>query len=206
MQLVVGVANAVPKLVVYRLLRPALIGPDRVHLVCREERTEQLLAQLATHALDVVIADAPAPPHIRVKVFSHLLGESDMGFYAPKALATRIRRRFPASLHEVPMLLPTSTTPLRRELDTWFDRQGVRPLIVGEFDDTALMKAFGRGAGAVFPAPAAIGAEVGKLYGVTSCGRTHDVRERYYVISAERRLTHPTVLALTSAAREGIFG
>ncbi len=204
-QLTVGVANAVPKLIVYRLLRPAMSGPEPMHLVCREGHPEALVAELATHALDVVIADTPAPRHIRVKVFNHLLGESDTAFFAPKAIAAKLRRRFPASLHDSPMLVPTTNTELRRGLDDWFERQGLRPRIVGEFEDSALMKAVGHGAGVSFPAPAAIEGDICRFYGVGIIGRTDAVRERYYAISVERRLTHPGVLAITSAARQDLF-
>jgi len=205
LQLTVGVANVVPKLVVYRLLAPVTEGPDPVHLVCREDSAEQLMTQLAVHALDVVITDTPAPPHVRVKVFNHLLGESDVAFFAPAALAARARKRFPASLHDAPMVLPTSNTALRRTLDEWFDLEGVRPRIVGEFEDSALMKVFGHAGGMLFPAPAAIERDVCRYYDVRVVGRTSAVRERYYAISAERRLTHPGVLAITSAARGTLF-
>lgn len=205
LQLVVGVANAVPKLIVYRLLRPAVEGSPAVHLVCREDNTEQLVAQLSTYALDVVIADMPSPPHVRVKVFNHLLGESDIAFFAPPALAGRLRRRFPASLADAPLLLPTSNTALRRALDDWFEKQGVRPRILGEFEDSALMAAFSHTADVVFPAPAAIARDVARTYGVRAIGRTPAVRERYYAISAERRLKHPGVLAVTGAARDALF-
>ncbi len=205
LQLVVGVANAVPKLIVYRLLRPATQGPEPVHLVCREDNAEQLVAQLSTHALDVVIADVPAPPHVRVKVFNHLLGESDIAFFAPAPLAKRLKRGFPASLRNAPVLLPTTDTALRRALDEWFDKEGVRPRVVGEFEDSALMKVFGHSAGMAFPAPAAIANDVCRFYGVRVIGRTNAVRERYYAISAERRLKHPGVLAITTAARDELF-
>jgi LysR family transcriptional activator of nhaA len=201
-QLTVGVANAVQKLIVYRLLRPAMRGPEPIQIVCREDNAEQLVAQLATHALDVVIADAPAPLHVRVKVFNHLLGESPMAFFAPPRLAARVRAKFPASLASAPVLLPTMNTALRRSLDEWFERQNLRPNVVGEFEDSALMSVFGQAASAIFPAPAAIGREVSRLYGVRLVGRVDAVRERYYAISVERRLKHPGVLAITSAARE----
>jgi LysR family transcriptional regulator, transcriptional activator of nhaA len=203
--LTVGVSNAVPKLVACRLLRPLMNAPSPVRLVCREENTEQLLTQLATHALDVVLADTPAPPHIRVKAFNHTLGESDTGFFAPPALAARLKRRFPKSLHEAPMVLSTVNTALRRDLDAWFDVIAIRPSIVGEFEDPALMKVFGAESGAVFPAPFAIAKDVCRIYGVQVVGRTDAVTERYYAISTERRLTHPGVLAITSAARNSLF-
>jgi LysR family transcriptional activator of nhaA len=204
-QLTVGVANAVPKLIVYRLLRPATRGADPIKLICREDDAERLATALASHALDVVIADTPAPPHVRVKVFNHLLGESDTAFFAPDPLALKLRRRFPASLDGVPMLIPTPNTAVRRGLDAWFDDVRVRPRILGEFEDSALMKAFGQGMGAVFPASAAIARDICRFYGVRVIGRTDAVRERYYAISAERRLTHPGVLAITSAARDEVF-
>lgn len=205
LQLVVGVADAVPKLIVYRLLRPATQGQEPVHLVCREDDTERLVAQLAMHALDVVIADAPAPPHVRAKVFNHLLGESDTAFFAPPALAARLTRRFPASLDGAPVLLPTSNTALRRSLDAWLDGEGVRPDVVGEFEDSALMNVFGQSAGVAFPAPAAIAPDVCRFHGVRAIGRTNAVRERYFAISAERRLKHAGVLAITTAARDQLF-
>ena len=204
-QLTVGIANVVPKLIVYRLLRPASQGPEAMHLVCREDNAERLVAELATHALDVVITDTPAPANIRVKAFSHLLGESGTAFFAPAAVAARLRRRFPASLRDTPMLLPTTNTALRRDLDDWFEKEGVRPRVVGEFEDTALMKVFGHGGSVVFPAPAAIEHDINRFYGVRVIGRTDAVKERYYAISVERRLKHPGVLAITSAARDDLF-
>lgn len=204
-QLTVGVANAVPKLVVYRLLRPAIEQPDPFRIVCREDDSEQLLAALGTYSLDVVIANAPAPAHLPLKVFNHLLGESVISFFAPESLAARMRRRFPASLADAPMVLPTTNNPLRRALDDWFDSQAITPRVLGEFEDSGLMKVFGQAAGAVFPAPAAIEPEVRGLYGVRTIGSVDALRERYYVISAERRLKHPGVVAITSAARDRLF-
>jgi len=203
--LAVGVANAVPKLIVSRLLRPLLRAPDPIRVVCREENTEHLLAQLATHSLDVVITDAVAPPHVRVKVFSHTLGESATAFFAPPTLAVRLRRRFPASLDDAPMVLPTSTTALRRALDQWFDTIKIRPRVIGEFEDPALMNVFGIDAGAIFPAPWAISRDVSRIYGVRAVGRTDAVVERYFAISVERRIRHPGVAAITTAARDDLF-
>jgi len=204
-QLTVGVANAVPKLVVARLLKPAIDLPEPVRLVCREDNVEQLITQLGTYLLDVVIANAPAPAYLPIKVFNHLLGESDIALFAPAPLASRLKRRFPKSLQGAPMLLPTTNSPLRRGLEEWFDAQDVRPRIVGEFEDSALMKVFGHAAACAFPAPSAIAADVSKFYGVRMVGRVEAVRERYYVISAERRLKHPGILAMTSAARDELF-
>jgi LysR family transcriptional activator of nhaA len=206
MQLTVGVANAVPKLIVHRLLQPALAGGQPVHLQCREDSTESLLAELATHALDVVISDVPAPPHVRVKVFGHLLGESDMTIFAASPLAARLRRRFPRSLDRAPLFLPSVSTALRRAMDQWFESEDLHPRIVGEFDDSALMKSFGQAGTAAFPAPTVIEREVIRQYRVQVVGRIKSVRERYYAISAERRLKHPGVLAITHAGRNDLFG
>ena len=205
-RLAIGVANAVPKLVVYRLLRPATEGVDPAQITCSEGDPDQLVAQLATHHLDVVISDAPAAPHVRVKVFNHLLGESGTTFFAGKTLANRLRRRFPSSLNGAPMLLPTINTSMRRALEQWFESGGVRPVVAGEFEDPALLTTFGERGRAVFPAPTAIEAEVRRNHRVAVVGRTSAVRERYYAISAERRLTHAGVVAITSAARTEVFG
>ena len=206
LQLTVGVANAVPKLLVYRLLRPAILQPEAIRLVCREDGPEQLIGQLATYALDVVIANTPAPGYLPVKVFNHAVGESATSFFAPPALAARMRRRFPQSLHDAPIVLPTSNSPLRRALEEWFEDEGIRPNVKAEFEDSALMNVFGQAVGCVFPAPTAIERDVTRLYGVRVAGRADAVRERYYVISAERRLKHPGVVAMTTAARDQLFG
>ena len=205
MRLAVGVANAVPKQVVHRLLQPALELPDRLQLVCLEDDPEQLLARLAIHALDVVISDAPAGPHARVRVFSHLLGESGTSFFAGHRLAGRLRPQFPRSLAGAPMLMPTPDTALGRALEQWFASVGVRPNTAAEFEDPALLKAFGDTGNAVFAAPTAVEAEVLRSRNLSVIGRTTAVKERYYAISVERRLTHPAVAAITSAARTEMF-
>jgi LysR family transcriptional activator of nhaA len=204
-KLAVGVANEVPKLVAYRLLRPAMRGPRPAHITCTEDDPGQLLARLATHRLDVVISDTPAHPHFRVKVFNHLLGESGTSFFAGQSLARRLRRRFPHSLTGAPMLLPTIDTALRRALDQWFDAADLHPRIVGEFEDPALLNTFGEFGRGVFAAPTAVESEVLRNHRVVVLGRTPTVRQRYYAISVERRLTHPAVQAITSAARTEMF-
>jgi LysR family transcriptional activator of nhaA len=204
-RLTVGVANAVPKLVVYRLLLPAIGGSEPVQITCSEGDPDQLVAQLATHSLDVVISDTPAAPHLRVKVFNHLLGESGTTFFATKRLAQGLRRRFPESLTGAPMLLPTVNTSLRRSLEQWFAITGVRPVVAGEFEDPALLNTFGQWGRGVFPAPTAIESEVMRGHSVAVIGRTSAVRERYYAISVERRLKHAAVAAITNAARTEVF-
>jgi LysR family transcriptional activator of nhaA len=205
-QLTIGVANAVPKLAVYRLLRPVVEGPEPLHITCIEGHPDDLVAQLATHALDVVISDTPAAAHVRVKVFSHLLGESDLTFFAGPVLAARLRRDFPRSLDAAPVMLPTRNTALRRSLEQWFESQGLHPIVTGEFEDPALLTAFGASGRAAFPAPSAIRREICRNHRVSVVGRAAAIRERYFAISVERRIKHPAVVAITSAARTQVFG
>ncbi len=205
-RLTVGLADVVPKRVAHRLLEPALRLAQPIHLVCREDKPERLLAELALHELDVVIADAPAPTSVRVKVFNHALGECGIVFFASPALAAERRRRFPRSLDGAPLLLPTENTSLRRSLDQWFDSQGIRPIVAAEFDDSALLKVFGQAGAGIFPVPSVIADEVRRTYRVRLVGVVEEVRERYFAISAERRLKHPAVVAISEEARERLFG
>ena len=197
----VGVANAVSKLIVYRLLRPVL-DASPVHLTCQEGAPDQLVAALASHALDVVLCDVEAPPHVRVKVFTHQLGDSGLSFFAAGALGTRLAKRFPQSLSGAPLLLPTADAAVRRLLDHWLQAHDLQPHVVAEFEDSALMKAFGEAGDGAFAAPTAIEAEVCRHYRVKVIGRVPEVRERYYAVSVERKIRHPAVKVLTSSARE----
>ena len=200
----VGVADVIPKAVAERLLRPAVDKVPDLSLACREGPLPQLLAALALHELDVVLSDSPATETVKVKVFNHLLGECGIGFLASPALAG-LKRKFPRSLHGAPALLPAAGTSLRRGLDAWFETQGVRPLVVGEFDDSALLEAFGRRGRGFFAVPTVIEPEVCEQMGLVSIGRTDDVREKYYAITVERRLRHPAVVALADVARAETF-
>jgi len=204
-RLAVGVADVIPKSVAERLLRPAVEKIPELTLTCREGPLGQLLAALALHELDVVLADAPAPEGIKVRAFSHRLGECGVAFVAAPALAAGLRRRFPRSLDGAPALLPMQGTTLRRDLEAWFDAQRVRPLLVGEFDDSALLDAFGRRGGGFFAAPAVLEREVCAALDVSAIGRTDEVRVRYWAITVERRLRHPAVAALAEAARAETF-
>jgi len=203
---VVGVTDALSKLIAYRLLSPALHLPEPVRMICREDRVERLLAGLAVHEVDLVLADTPVPPTVRVQAYSHLLGESDITFFASPALAVKLRRRFPASLHGVPALWPGEGTVLRRQLDEWCQRQKIQPAVVGEFDDSALMKAFGEQGAGVFAAPTVLSRELQRQHRVKAIARVEAIRERYYAISAERRITHPAVVAIATQARSAVFG
>jgi LysR family transcriptional activator of nhaA len=202
----VGVDDQVPKLIAYRLMEPALKMSDPVRLICHEDKTERLLADLAVHALDLVLTDAPLSPSIKVRAFSHLLGECGTTVFAAKGLVSRYRRGFPRSLDGAPFLMPSDNTALRRGLDQWFAQQDVRPVVVSEFDDSALLSAFGERGVGLFAAPTAIESEVRRQYDVQSIGRIDHVRQRFYAISVERRLKHPAVVAISDAAKEKLFG
>lgn len=206
LRLAVGVADQLAKLVTYRLIEPALKLPEPVHVVCREDKPERLLADLALHDLDLVLSDAPIHPSVKVRAFSHLLGECGVTIFGTKDLAAKYRRQFPRSLDGAPCLLPTENTSLRRSLDQWFDQQSLRPSVVSEFEDSALLSSFGERGLGLFPGPTAIEAEIRRQYGVVVVGRLEQVRERFYAISVERRLKHPAVVAISEAARERLFG
>jgi LysR family transcriptional activator of nhaA len=202
----VGVVDAVPKLIAYRLLLPAFSLAVPVHVVCREGRPDRLLAELSVHALDLVLSDAPVPPTVKVKAYSHLLGETPVAFFGTRELAAAHSRGFPRSLDGAPVLLPAESTALRRSIDQWFDQERLHPQVVGEFEDSALLKVFGQAGKGLFPAPAAIEPEVRLQYEVRLVGRVDEVKERFYAISAERRLKHPAVVAISEVAREKLFG
>lgn len=200
----VGITDAIPKLIVYKLLEPVYALPDPVRLVCVEDEPARLLAELALHNLDLVLADAAvAAP--RMKVFQHPLGECGVAVFAAGGLAERLRAGFPRSLDGAPFLLPSSGSALGRSLHHWFGATGVRPDVRGEFADTALMKVFGQAGRGVFVLPAVIAAEVVRQYGVQVVGRIDAVRERYFAYTAERKLTHPAVVAVRDAARQELF-
>lgn len=198
----VGVADVVPKSIAYRLLAPALQLPEPVRIVCRENDIGSLLAELALHKIDLVIADSPIPPGVNVRGYNHQLGECGVSFFAVPKLADKLGKSFPHNLNNAPLLMPSKITVVQSRLLKWFDQLHIQPRIVGEFDDSALMKAFGQAGTGVFIAPTVIAAEVEKQYGVISIGQTDEVREQFYAISVERKITHPAVVAITETARE----
>jgi len=202
----VGIADAIPKRIAYRLLRPAFELGEPVRLVCREGEPDRLLAELAVHELDLVLTDAPLGPTHKIKAFNHLLGECEVMFFGSARLARAHRRAFPRSLDGSPVLLPTENTALRRALDQWFDAHGIRPVVIGECEDNALLDVFGAAGVGMFAAPAVIEREIRRDHGVQPIGRVGGVRERFYAISVERRLKHPGVVAIVDAAREKMFG
>lgn len=201
----IGVAMVVPKLLAYRLLEPVLAMEEPVRLVCQEAPLSELLADLSVHKLDLVIADCPLSPTLNVRAYNHPLGESGLSFFAARPVAHRYRKNFPQSLDGAPMLMPTASSALRRMLQQWFETQDIKPLIVAEFDDRALMKAFGEAGAGIFTSPTAVEDDVVGKYGVRVIGRTTDISESYYAISAERRIKHPAVSLITDAARSELF-
>lgn len=201
----VGIVDVVPKMIAYRLIEPALRLPEPIHLVCREGKLGELLGEIAVHKLDMVLADTPLGVSAPVRAFNHLLGECGIGFYAAQDQARHYREGFPASLQDAPMLVPAEGTALRGALSQWLDRLEIRPRILGEFEDSALMQAFGQAGAGVFIAPLVIEGEVMRQFDVEPIGRTDEIRERFYAISAERRLRHPAVLAVSQAARDRVF-
>ncbi len=206
-RLLVGVQGAIPKLIVYELLRPALeAGDHQYQVVCFEGKIRELLGELAMHRLDVVIADRPLTPDTHVRAFNHLLGKCGVTVFGTRELSQKFKRRFPESLDGAPMLLPTQNTSLRRLLEQWFDEHGIHPVIAHEFEDSAVLKVFGQAGHGLFVTPSVIESEVCRQYSVKIVGQIPEVVERFYVISIEKRLKHPALLKISQAARSELFG
>jgi LysR family transcriptional activator of nhaA len=206
LRLTIGLADVVAKPVAYRLIRPLLEPPVAIRPIVREDSPEKLLAALVAHELDVVLVDAPPGPETGVRVFSHLLGQSGVTLLATPELARRHRRKFPKGLDGAPFLLPGRTTGLRRGLEQWFDRHQIHPRPVGEFDDSALIMEFGRGGGGIFAIPSVVERQVRAAYGLVRVGQVPSVREQLFVVSLQRRFSHPGVLALTERGRSELYG
>jgi LysR family transcriptional activator of nhaA len=202
----VGIADSVPKMVAYRLVVPALGLDEPVRLICREGRLATLLADLAVHRLDMVIADRPMPGNLNVRGYDHFLGESGVTVFGAPQLAAGLAGGFPAGLDGAPFLLPGADVALQPRLMRWFESSRLRPRIVGEFDDSALLKAFGQAGAGFFVAPTAIEAHVARQHEVDIVGRIDAVRDQIYAITTERRLTHPITTAICQSAQREIFG
>jgi LysR family transcriptional regulator, transcriptional activator of nhaA len=205
LRFVVGIADVLPKLIAYRLLAPALRLSQPVRIVCREDTSEQLLAQLVLHELDLVLSDAPINPALKVRGYSHLLGECGTTFFAEPGLAARLRQDFPKSLDGAPFLMPGEQTQARRGLEQWFERQGIRPQVVGEFKDRALLNVFGEAGVGVFAEAGVVEKKIRAQYGVGVVGRSRDIREQFYAIRGERKLVHPAAVAISEAAPNELF-
>jgi len=204
--LAVGISDALAKLMVRTLLEPALQLAEPIRLLCREDRTDRLLAQLSLHELDLVLSDMPLPPNSSVKAFSHLLGECGVDVFGASALKKRHPGAFPGCLEGAPFLLPPEGTALRRGLDQWFELEGLHPRIIGEFDDSALLKSFGQRGLGFFAAPSPLTSEIERQYQVKRLGPVERARERIYALTLDRRIRHPAVVAISEAARSRVFG
>jgi LysR family transcriptional activator of nhaA len=202
----VGVADSVTKSIAYRLLEPALSVPEPVRLICSEGKFPDLLAQLALNRLDLVLADEPMSKRISVKAFNHPLGRTSMSFFCAPALQAQLQGDFPACLNGCPMLIQGAQASVRLQLDGWLIRHHIQPRIIGEFDDAALMAAFGREGRGVFMAPTVMEAETVAQFGVQIIGRSQELGEEFFAVSVERRITHPCVVAINDAARGELFG
>ncbi|MCA9051655.1 MAG: transcriptional activator NhaR [Planctomycetaceae bacterium] len=200
----VGMPDALPKLIAYRLLRPTLTTSPEIRMVCAEGKLDDLLSDLSVHRLDIVLSDRPASPTIGVRAYNHLLGESAVSFFASESLIQNCESAFPDMLNALPVLLPVESTMLRRDLDQWFEHLGFHPQIKAEFEDTALMKVFGQAGEGVFPAPTVIADDVCRQYQVRVVGNTA-LREQFFAISVERRIKHPAVLEISRTARDILF-
>ncbi len=202
----VGVADSVAKSIAYRLLEPALTVAEPVRLVCSEGKFPDLLAQLALNRLDLVIADEPMSRRISVKAFNHPLGRTAMSFFCAPELKKQLKGVFPQCLNDFPLLIPGAQASVRQQFEGWLTRHHIHPRIIGEFDDGALMSAFGREGRGAFMAPTVMEQDTVTQFGVEVIGRTEELVDEFYAVSVERRITHPCVVAITDAARGQLFG
>lgn len=205
LRLKVGVADALPKLLVFHLLEPALKLEQPVHLLCSEGKPNDLLAKLSVHELDVVLSDAPVGSDVSVRAFSHLLGECNITVVGTERLAKDYRQGFPDSLDGAPILFPSSKTVLRKSLDLWFESRGIHPLVRAEFDDTALKQVFAQVGLGLSPVRSIIAQDVQRTYGLRYVGRLPEIKERFYAISLDRKIKHPAVSAILEQARTSFF-
>ncbi|HZM15715.1 MAG TPA: transcriptional activator NhaR [Candidatus Krumholzibacteria bacterium] len=205
LRLVIGVDDVLPKDVAYHLIKPALRLPEPVRILCREASLERLLADLAVHEIDLVLSDALVTPTVNVRAYNHFLGECGVMFVGTPNLAKLYRRSFPKSLDGAPILLPTDDTAIRRSLDQWLEAQNVRPVLIGEFEDLALMRVFGQAGVGIFPVPSVVEKHFEKQFHLERVGLAHEVRTRFYAISTEKKLKHPAVVAICDTARQTLF-
>jgi LysR family transcriptional regulator, transcriptional activator of nhaA len=202
LRLLVGIDDVLPKEIAYRIVEPGMQLKQPVRVVCREGTLERLVADLAVHDVDIVLSDAPVTPTLDIRTYSHSLGSCKVYWMATPALARTLRRGFPKSLDGVPVLLPTDDTAIRRALDQWFDRQGVRPLMLGEFEDYALLREFARAGHGFAPVPSVLEAQFRREHGFARIGMARGVKAEFFAISSERKIKHPAVVAMTDSARQ----
>lgn len=201
----VGIADVMAKLVAFRLLLPAVDADDNTVLECREDDPNRLFADLAVHELDLVLSDIPIAPGLDVRAYNHVMGESTTTLFATPALVRKLKGRFPESLTDAPFLMPSKTAAIRNSLEQWLQQNELRPKIIGEFEDGALMKVFGQAGRGVFPAPTIVQEEICTNYNVRPLAELREVRERFYAISPERKIRHPGVVRIVESAKTSIF-
>lgn len=201
----IGIVSSIPKIIAERLIAPALHQDDRLLVRCKEALLDQLLGDLAIHKLDLVLSDTAVPAGLSIKAYSHRLGASGLSFFAPRDQSKALERGFPGSLDGQRMLLPSVNSDMRRQIDEWMECHSLTPRIIGEFNDSALMKAFGEAGTGVFPSPTVIEKEVCRMYNMGVIGRTHQVIEQFFAISSERKLKHPSVVHIAETARSDVF-
>lgn len=198
-RLAIGICDGLPKLVVHRLLLPVIAEPN-LRLLCHEGELNDLLGDLALHRLDVVLSDRPAPVNPNIKLYTHALGSSAIAWYGTAAMVEAAGKDFPHSLANVPLLLPTAHTAVRARLDQWFERQSIRPRIVGEFEDSALLKTFGANGMGVFPAAEWAHDDLLAHFAVQRLGACEGVTEHFFAIGTEKKVQHPLVQRLLQPA------
>ncbi len=201
----VGVAMIVPKLLAYRVLQPVTTMSESINLICHEAPLVDLLADLSVHKLDAVLSDSPINPSLNIRAYNHPLGESGITFFAVPAAAEKLREDFPASLHGYPFLMPSRSSNVRRSLENWFEQNEIKPKVVAEFEDRALMKAFGEAGTGAFALPQTTESDLIAKYGVEIIARTDEVKESFFLISPERRIKNPAITAITQSARVNLF-
>jgi len=201
----VGIVDLVPKSIAHQILLPALKAENEIKMICREASFDTLISELSSHSLDLVIAERDIPSNVSNRGFSHKLGQSSISFFATQALQSQLVGSFPECLHNAPMLIPTSGNQLRPSLNKWLTKYHLRPKIIAEFDDSALMKAFGKEGVGVFIAPTAISSEVQEQYGVSCIGQTDEIQEKFYIISIERKIKNPIVSEIIETANTALF-
>jgi Transcriptional regulator len=202
LRLLVGIDDVVPKEIAYRIVEPGMHLKQPVRITCRESTLERLVADLAVHDIDVVLSDAPVTPTLNVRVYSHSLGSCKVYWMATPTLAKTLRRGFPQSLDGVPVLLPTDDTAIRRALDQWLDSHNVRPIMLGEFEDYAMLREFARAGHGFAPVPSVLEAQFRREHGFIRIGMARGVKAEFFAISAERKIRHPAVVAMTDNARQ----
>jgi LysR family transcriptional regulator, transcriptional activator of nhaA len=202
----VGISDSVSKSVAYRMLEPSLNLKEPIRLICREGRLEFLLSELSVHRLDMIIADRPMPSHLNVKGFNHLLGESDITLFGAKSVITHLKGKFPECLNQAPLLLLGEDAAIRIKIEHWLTKNNLHPIIAGEFDDGALMKAFGQAGAGLFFASTTMTKYICTHYNVRAIGIIETVTEQFYAITTDRKLTHPAIAAISEKGRKEVFG